>query len=151
VHAFLAAAVTCERTGQRGFLLQEMIPAGDRSLRVVVIGRRRVAYWRVQPDRHLWGASLARGGQLDTAADPDLRAAAVAAVGRFCAATRIDLAGFDLLFAEGDPAGVPYFLEINYFFGRRGLGGSEAYYRSLLAEINAWLGRHNLAGPRAVG
>jgi ribosomal protein S6--L-glutamate ligase len=30
-------------------------------------------------------------------------------------------------------------LEINYFFGRRGLGGSEAYYKILLAEIQVWL------------
>ncbi len=48
---FLCTASAFERTGQSGFLLQEMIPAGNRSLRVAVIGRRCVAYWRVQPDR----------------------------------------------------------------------------------------------------
>jgi ribosomal protein S6--L-glutamate ligase len=35
-------------------------------------------------------------------------------------------------------------LEINYFFGRKGLGGSENYYRILLAEIRNWLARRNL-------
>jgi ribosomal protein S6--L-glutamate ligase len=30
-------------------------------------------------------------------------------------------------------------LEINYFFGRRGLGGSEAYYLILLEEIQSWI------------
>jgi ribosomal protein S6--L-glutamate ligase len=30
-------------------------------------------------------------------------------------------------------------LEINYYFGRKGLGGSEAYYKILRKEIQAWL------------
>ena len=30
-------------------------------------------------------------------------------------------------------------LEINYFFGRKGLGGSEAYYKILHEEIRTWL------------
>jgi ribosomal protein S6--L-glutamate ligase len=30
-------------------------------------------------------------------------------------------------------------LEINYFFGRRGLGGSDAFYEILKREINTWL------------
>jgi ribosomal protein S6--L-glutamate ligase len=34
---------------------------------------------------------------------------------------------------------VPMLLEINYFFGRKGLGGSKAYYKLLHEEIQAWL------------
>jgi ribosomal protein S6--L-glutamate ligase len=30
-------------------------------------------------------------------------------------------------------------LEINYFFGRRGLGGSDAFYEILKSEIDNWL------------
>jgi ribosomal protein S6--L-glutamate ligase len=30
-------------------------------------------------------------------------------------------------------------LEINYFFGRRGLGGSDAYYKVLKREIQNWI------------
>ncbi|MFZ0728074.1 MAG: hypothetical protein WAM61_20005 [Desulfobacterales bacterium] len=141
LQAFLRTASSCERTGQRGFLLQEMIPAGNRSLRVAVIGRRCIAYWRVQPDRRIWHANLARGGQIDAATDPDLQAAAVAAVRKFCRFTRIDLAGFDLLFSDGDASASPFFLEINYFFGRKGLGGSEAYYRLLAQAVDEWLRR----------
>jgi ribosomal protein S6--L-glutamate ligase len=33
----------------------------------------------------------------------------------------------------------PLLLEINYFFGRKGLGGSVAYYQILLEEIQSWL------------
>ena len=36
-------------------------------------------------------------------------------------------------------------LEINYFFGRRGLGGSDAYYEILNREIHNWL-EHVLRG-----
>ena len=82
-------------------------------------------------------------------ADPELRAAAVSAVRNFCRCTRIDLAGFDLLFSEGAASSIPFFLEINYFFGRRGIGGSEAYYRILDQEIDSWLRRNGLAAMRA--
>jgi ribosomal protein S6--L-glutamate ligase len=141
---FLCTASAFERTGQSGFLHQEMIPAGNRSLRVAVIGRRCVAYWRVQPDREIWCANLAHGGQIDFMADPELRASAVSAVRNFCRFTRIDLAGFDLLFPEGAASATPFFLEINYFFGRRGLGGSEAYYRILVQEIDSWIRQNGL-------
>jgi ribosomal protein S6--L-glutamate ligase len=30
-------------------------------------------------------------------------------------------------------------LEINYFFGRTGLGGSDGYYRLFEAEVDKWL------------
>ena len=146
---FLCTASAFERTGQSGFLVQEMIPAGNRSLRVAVIGRRCVAYWRVQPDRQIWCVNLAHGGQIDFMADPELRTTAVAAVRNFCRFTRIDLAGFDLLFPEGAASATPFFLEINYFFGRRGLGGSEAYYRILEQEIVNWLHRNGLEMVRA--
>ncbi|MGD2011575.1 MAG: hypothetical protein PVI34_02650 [Desulfobacterales bacterium] len=146
---FLGTASAFERTGQSGFLLQEMIPTGNRSLRVAVIGRRFVAYWRVQPDRQKWYANLAHGGQIDFMADPELRAMAVSAVRNFCGFTRIDLAGFDLLFPEGAASATPFFLEINYFFGRRGLGGSQAYYRILVQEIDNWLSRNGLETTRA--
>jgi ribosomal protein S6--L-glutamate ligase len=71
-------------------------------------------------------------------------------VRRICHQTGIQLAGFDLLFDENDLArGLvrPLVLEINHFFGRRGLGGSDAYYRILEEEVDHWLSRLGL-GPR---
>jgi ribosomal protein S6--L-glutamate ligase len=35
-------------------------------------------------------------------------------------------------------------LEINYFFGRRGLGGSAVYYEILKKEIDTWLDQLDL-------
>ena len=68
-----------------------------------------------------------------------MQRSAVRAVKSFCMKTSVNLAGFDLLFSTDPKTTDPYFLEINYFFGRRGLGGSENYYKLLLHEIDVWL------------
>ena len=74
-----------------------------------------------------------------------LQRRAVDAVMRFARKARIDLAGFDMLYAEDEEEPAPYFLEINYFFGRRGLGGSERFYELLNKEIHRWLSGHGLS------
>ncbi len=126
-----------ESTGQHGFLIQQYIPGTQRSLRVAIIGDDVAAYWRIQPDKQRFGASLAAGGVIDADADPSLQAAGIKTVKTFCRITGINLAGFDLLF---DPeTSEPLFLEINYFFGRRALGGSEVYYRRLKRAVARWL------------
>ena len=146
----LQKAVTFERTGQKGFILQEYIPSQNRSLRVVSIGGRMVSYWRVRNAEEPFQASLAKGAVLDHDSDPDLQQKAVASARRFCEKTGINLAGFDFLFSSEGNAIEPLFLEINYFFGRRGLGGSENYYRMLIAKINRWLGSLGLSTGRPV-
>jgi len=45
----------------------------------------------------------------------------------------------DVIFSAKIEDPDPMLLEINYFFGRKGLGGSEAYYQILLAEIQSWI------------
>ena len=135
----LVRARRVEQSGQKGFLLQEYIPCGGRSLRVVVIGKEFVSYWRVQPDPSQFVTSLKVGAIIDHEADPLLQEAGVAAVSDFCAKTGINLAGFDLLFSQNDKKATPFFLEINYFFGRRGLGGSLKYYDVVNRAVEAWL------------
>lgn len=119
------------------FLLQQYIPAGARSLRVVVIGTQTISYWRVHPDPDGFGTSTGKGARIDHDTDPRLQRLARNATRAFCAKSGINLAGFDLLFGLTDPR--PLFLEINHYFGRRGLGGSEAFYQLLTAEIDTWL------------
>ncbi|MDX2447364.1 MAG: hypothetical protein QNK29_09245, partial [Desulfobacterales bacterium] len=131
-----------EKSGQYGFLLQALIPAKGRSLRVVVIHQTCIAYWRVNEEMDGFYTNLAKGAKIDPVSDPTLQEAAIDATRKFCAQTRINLAGFDFLFSEQDlAAGIiqPLFLEINYFFGRKGLGGSEKYYKMLQAEIDRWI------------
>lgn len=140
----LDLAFRYEQSGQSGFLLQEYIPSSLRCLRVVVIGQKMIAYWRKQEDPNTFGTNLAKGGQIDMESDPELRQKGIASARIFCHQTGINLAGFDLLFSADDKNQRPYFLEINYFFGRRGLGGSEKYYSILEKEIREWLSNLNL-------
>jgi ribosomal protein S6--L-glutamate ligase len=125
-----------EGTDQMGFILQEYIPDTHKTLRVVVIGQKRVSYWRVQKNKECFQASLKKGATIDEHTDPELQKAAVSKTDAFCKKTKIDLAGFDFIFSAD---GEPLFLEINYFFGRRGLGGSEKFYQLLIEEITNWL------------
>ena len=106
---------------------------------MVIIGQRLKAYWRIQKTNDLFLSNLSKGAVLDFESDQDLQAMALASMEKFCGMTGINLAGFDILFSTKNSEKIPYLLEINYFFGRQGLGGSEAYYRILHQEINAWL------------
>jgi ribosomal protein S6--L-glutamate ligase len=133
-----------EATGQQGFLIQRYIPSGFRSLRIVVIYRRYESYWRSHDNPGNFCASLSKGARMDRVSDPRLQQVAVQAVREFCARTHINLAGFDILFSSEEEQPVPLFLEINYFFGRRGIGGSEAYYALLVEQIHRWIADQKL-------
>lgn len=140
--AVLEKAARFEKTGQAGFLIQDYIPGQNRTLRVVVIGESIISYWRVQENLETFQANLARGAVIDTDSDPRSQADAADAARDFCKKTRISLAGFDFLFSGDAETGsdhvMPLFLEINYFFGRTGLGGSETFYELLDREIRKW-------------
>jgi ribosomal protein S6--L-glutamate ligase len=131
-----------ENSGQPGFLIQQFIPTRNRSLRVALIHTQTIVYWRIQAEAHHFGTSVALGARIDHDVDPKVKTAAQTVVQNFCQNTGLQLGGFDFIF--DDPALnegriEPLILEINYFFGRSGLGGSEAYYRLLEAEFNKWL------------
>ncbi len=123
-----------ELTGFSGFVIQEFIPGLKRDLRVVVIGDEVISYWR-RNDGFLH--NIAQGGEVDLESDPLLQKKGQEAVRKLCAQTGINLAGFDLIFPE--PSGDPLFLEINYTFGRTGLGDSEAFYSLLKSAVDDWL------------
>ena len=133
-----------EATGQQGFLIQRYSPSGFRSLRIVVIYRRYESYWRSHDNSGNFCASLSKGARMDRVSDPGLQEMAVQAVREFCAKTHINLAGFDILFSSEERRPVPLFLEINYFFGRQGIGGSEAYYDLLVEQIHSWIADQKL-------
>ncbi len=135
----LRTAADFEKGGRAGFLIQSYIPSGNKTLRVAVIGQTYLSYWRIQNNAASFGSSLTQGAVIDADVDPDLRQAAVAAVKTFCNQTGINLAGFDILFSSEHKHNEPVFLEINYYFGRRGLGGSEKFYELLNTEILNWL------------
>ena len=105
----------------------------------MILGHYVFSYWRVQQDSSDFLANLKAGAVIDDTLHPGLQQVGRTVVSDFCAKTGINLAGFDLLFPEDDKTSTPLFLEINYFFGRRGLGGSARYYELVEEAIRTWL------------
>jgi ribosomal protein S6--L-glutamate ligase len=128
-----------EQSGHCGFLIQRLVPCSGKTLRVVVIGNTLISYWRIQERPECFHSSVFAGARIDHDADPDRQSLGRSLTRRFCRFCGINLAGFDLLFSEKDPDSNPMLLEINYFFGRKGLGGSEPFYRLLTDEIVRWI------------
>jgi len=140
----LGKAAEYEKSGQAGFILQEYISSNSRTLRVIILGQRVISYWRIQENNDGFYSNLSKGAIIDSEAEPGLQHKAVARIKDLCQKTGINLAGFDIIFSSVNHDPEPMLLEINYFFGRKGLGGSENYYRILLEEIRNWLARRNL-------
>jgi len=107
-------------------------------LRVVVIGKDFYPYWRCVSGGGFY-TNLARGAFIDYESIPHLQQKGVAVLRDFCGETGIDLAGFDFLFADGDINQIPLFLEINFCFRCRGLGGVDMYHRYLERAVKGWL------------
>lgn len=130
-----------ERSGFGGFVVQPFVENDGRDLRVVVIGGTVISYWRVQRDPTNFVHNTSRGAVIDDESDPDMQEEGRAWVRLLCRRTGINLAGIDLLFPDRTlhPGAPPLFLEINYYFGRKGLGGSERFYALLEREARAWL------------
>jgi ribosomal protein S6--L-glutamate ligase len=128
-----------ENSGTRGFIVQQWIDHGGRDVRVVVLHDRLISYWRVQRDSQQFLTNLTAGGTIDLHSDHHLLEKAEDIVQRFCKQTGINLAGIDLIFDKDDESKQPLFLEINYWFGRRFFGSSEAYYDELKKAVKSWL------------
>lgn len=142
LNVVIGRAKAFEATGQHGFLVQRFIPNQPRSLRVVVIGLRFISYWRIPAVDVSFGTSVAQGAVIDHDSDPDFQASARKVAKGFCEQTGLQLAGFDFLFdhPHGEVVPItPLILELNYYFGRTGLGGSEKYYDLLTQEVDQWL------------
>ncbi len=139
-----------EAAHSSGFLTQEMISAEGHALRAVVLGRRVITYWKRPPQEDSQAiTTISHGARIDRDWRPDLQEKATGQTLRLVAATGIDLAAVDFVFPLTRPDPEPLFLEINYYFGRRGLGGTLNFYQLLLETIRAWLLEHGL-NPAAV-
>ncbi|MCU0586560.1 MAG: hypothetical protein MUF52_00240 [Syntrophobacteraceae bacterium] len=117
----------------RPMLLQRWVDHGGMDLRVVVYGKQAVSYFRIG-DGQFYN-NVCRGGRLDHEGWPELRRKGVEAVRAFCHAVAIDVAGLDLMFPDSGP---PVFVEINFHFGRKGLGGSSGHRKYWLQAVQAW-------------
>ena len=114
-------------------LIQKWVEHGGKDLRVVIYRDRAVSYFRVGGGQFY--NNVCRGGRLDHGGWPELQRKGVSAVRVFCRRAGIDIAGFDLMFPdEGDPV----FVEVNFHFGRKGLGGLKEHQKHVLRAIRSW-------------
>jgi len=120
------------------FIAQAFVPHGGRDLRVVVIGRIIKAYWRCQYKPGEFRNNVGRGAVINYDLDPELRKKGIRCVEDFCLKTGINLAAFDVLFDRSQPEPKPLLSEINFLFGRKGLGGSPRFYELLNQAVQQW-------------
>jgi ribosomal protein S6--L-glutamate ligase len=139
LQGILEQLAAMEKSGMQGFVAQQWINHGGRDVRVVVLYDRLISYWRVQNDPKQFLNNLSAGAIIDKQSDPDLLRAAEKIVHCFCRKTGVDLAGIDLMFDENDRTCQPLLVEINYWFGRKFFGSSEAYYGELKKAVRSWL------------
>ena len=114
-------------------LIQQWVKHGGMDLRVVVVGARTASYFRVGGGNFYNNAC--RGGRIQPEIFPELQQLGLSAVARFCRLSGINLAGFDLMFPDGGP---PIFIEINYNFGRKGLGGTPGFRKLFMEAVEFW-------------
>jgi ribosomal protein S6--L-glutamate ligase len=122
-----------------GFISQQLITTEGNVLRVVVIGSRTITYWKRAQETGQMITTINRGAKIDRAWRPDLQEKARMETEGLVAATGMNLAAIDFVFDLTQPDPQPLFLEINYIFGRRGLGGSMRFYRLLSQALQEWL------------
>jgi ribosomal protein S6--L-glutamate ligase len=125
-------------------LTQELVPNGGNVLRAVILGHAVRTYWKRSTEGGGVTVTVSRGARIDASWREDLQERGKALAREIHRDLGIDLAAVDMVFdmERGDPN--PRVLEINYAFGRRGLGGSEAYYRLLFAAVCEWLEENGL-------
>ena len=121
------------------FISQDLIPTDGNVLRVVIMGSDMISYWK-RPERPGQViTTVSKGAILDKKWRPDLQEKGRNQAQRFSAVTGVNLAAIDFLFPLNVNDPQPVFMEINYYFGRRGLGGSLNYYRLLGDALKKWI------------
>jgi len=136
----LASALrSLEKAGSENFISQEAIPCKGNVLRAVVLHKRIMTYWKrpSRPDELI--TTISHGSRVDKSWKPELQEKGRVQAQWISEKTGINLAAFDFVFDLCHPNPEPFILEINYYFGRRGLGGSLNYYGLLLKAIREWL------------
>jgi ribosomal protein S6--L-glutamate ligase len=123
----------------KGFVTQDFIPSGGNVLRAVIMGNQTLTYWKRPTSPGQIITTISKGALIDHDWKPELQEKGKNQARLLTKGTGINLAAVDFVFPLSEAAPEPLFLEINYYFGRRGLGGMDAYYRLLFTAIQDWL------------
>lgn len=128
-----------ERSGSYGFVTQQFIPTKGNICRCIIIGKDIISFWKRPKNKDQLITSISKGAIIDREWRGDLQKNAIKMAERIAGLLNIQLAALDFAFDMEDGSPTPMLLEINYYFGRRGLGGSDNYYRLLYKAIVEWL------------
>ncbi|MFP4037885.1 MAG: RimK family alpha-L-glutamate ligase [Desulfobacteraceae bacterium] len=116
-------------------LVQEWIENQGRDLRVVRMGGLVKSYFRV--GGACFYNNVSKGARIDFDLRPDQQKEGRAFALDLAVKAGIDVAAFDVMFpARGGP---PLLLEINFLFGRKGLGGLKGYEQMFRAAVWDWM------------
>ncbi len=127
------------RSGPSGLITQDYVPTDGNVLRSVIIGEKIMTYWKRPGRPGQVITTISRGAIIDHHWRPELQAKAEGQTRILLKETGINVAAIDFVFDLSEKRPAPLFLEINYYFGRRGLGGTENYYRLFYQALQDWL------------
>lgn len=133
-----------EKSGSGEFITQELVPSRGNVLRVVIMGKNLISYWKRPKKKNGLVTTISRGAEIDKDWREDLQKKGRYLAGKLSSVSGINLAAVDMVFPLEMPDPSPLLLEINYYFGRRGLGGSMKYYGLLFETIREWLSEKGL-------
>jgi ribosomal protein S6--L-glutamate ligase len=128
-----------EKTGQSGFVSQALIASGGNVLRAVLLENRIITYWKRPALQGSLTTTISRNAFVDKDWREDLQEKGRVQTEILSQRTGINVAAIDYVFHMKDPEPQPLILEVNYYFGRRGLGGSLNYYGLLFEALQEWL------------
>lgn len=128
-----------EKSGPGGFVTQEFIDGSGNILRSVIIGEDVISYWKRPSTPGQIITTISRGAIIDHGWRPDMMEKGRKLALELVKMTGINLAAVDFIPRDSEEDYTLLFLEINYYFGRRGLGGSEKFYKLLFNALQSWL------------
>ena len=128
-----------EGVENKGLVSQDFVASGGNVLRAVIMGNRILTYWKRPANPGQLITTISKGALIDHGWRPDLQEKGKNQARLLAKRTGINLAAVDFVFSLSKKDPGPLFLEINYYFGRRGLGGMDAYYRLLFQAIQDWI------------
>ena len=144
-HKDLEQALDFIQTQGGKFVLQEFVDHGGKDLRVVLIGSQVKTYWRCQEKTGEFRNNVGKGATIDLHGDPQLTALGIDAVMKLKQCSGINLAAVDVMFVRKTRK--PLISEINFVFGRKGVGGTLAFRKLFDIAARNWLASIGLNQP----
>lgn len=114
-------------------LVQEWVEAGGKDLRVVFMADQECSYFRVGGESFY--NNVSKGARIEPELEPARQRSGRRLARRLAEEIGIDLAAFDVIFPVSGP---PQLLEINFLFGKKGLGGLRGYNRMFEKAVQGW-------------